>query len=245
MKDKWLYERFVAHRGLHGGEIRENTMQAFEAAVKNGYNIELDVQLTKDKVVVVFHDLNLARLTDCDKDVSDLTYEELKKVRYKDSQAGIPAFKDVLKLCEGTNSGLMIEFKKRSLDEQDTELEEIVLPMLKSYKGNFIVKSFNPFSVDFFRTHAPEFTRGFLSDALTIEDYPEAARQMVLELTSDTEKKVDFIDFGVNRLDASEFLKGIEGKMPLIVWTVRSQEVYDKIKNRVNNIIFENFIPKQ
>ena len=244
MKDKWLYERFVAHRGLHGGEIKQNTMLAFENAVTCGYNIELDVQLTKDKVPVVFHDLCLANLTDSQKDVRDLTWEELQKVRYKDSQANIPSFQEVLDLCEG-KTGLMIEFKKLSLDEQNYELEDVVLPMLKNYKGEFIVKSFNPFSVDYFRKNAPEFTRGLLSDALTIEDYPEDARPMVLDLLGETEKKVHFFDFGVNRLDLSELLRSVEGKMPLIVWTVRSQEVYDKIKDRVDNIIFENFIPKR
>lgn len=244
MKDKWLYERFVAHRGLHGGEVKQNTMQAFENAVKNGYNIELDVQLTKDKVPVVFHDLTLAHLTAHEENVRDLTYEELKKVRYKDSDAGIPTFREVLDLCEG-KTGLMIEFKKLSIDDQNYELEDIVLPILKQYKGEFIVKSFNPFSVDYFRINAPEFTRGLLSDALTIEDYPITARQMILDLTGDTEKRVDFFDFGVNRLDQSTLLASVEGKMPLIVWTVRSQEVYEKIKDRVDNIIFENFIPKR
>jgi glycerophosphoryl diester phosphodiesterase len=217
-------------------------MQAFENAIKNGFNIELDVQLTQDKVPVVFHDLHLNDLTDCEKDVRDLTLQELKNVRYKNSTAGIPTLLEVLELCEG-KTGLMIEFKKLSVDEQNYELEDIVLPMLKSYKGEFIVKSFNPFSVDYFRTHAPELTRGFLSDALKIQDYPETARQLVSELVTDTEKRVDFFDFGIGRLDSSEFLQSVEGTMPLFVWTVRSQETYEKIKHRADNIIFEGFIP--
>ena len=50
-----------AHRGLHDnkGDAPENSMKAFEKAVDSGYGIELDVQLSKDKVPVIFHAFTL------------------------------------------------------------------------------------------------------------------------------------------------------------------------------------------
>ncbi|MBQ9123308.1 MAG: hypothetical protein IJY10_07450, partial [Lachnospiraceae bacterium] len=53
-----------AHRGLHDNESEapENSMAAFRKAVEGGYGIELDVQLTKDQVPVVFHDFTLQRM---------------------------------------------------------------------------------------------------------------------------------------------------------------------------------------
>lgn len=241
MKDKWLYEKFIAHRGLHGGKIKQNTIEAFKKAIENGYNIELDVQLTKDRIPVVFHDLFLDNLTDGRGNVRDLIFNEVREVRYKDSHAAIPPFEEVLELCEG-KTGIMVEIKKLSLEDESTEIEDAILPMLKAYRGDFVVKSFNPYSVDYFRQKAPGFTRGFLSDALTIEDYPENVRPLVKELVSETEKKVDFIDFNAGLLEKSDFYKSI-AKISTIAWTIRSQKAYDRIKDKVDNIIFEGFIP--
>jgi glycerophosphoryl diester phosphodiesterase len=59
----WLIERPVAHRGLHGNGVIENTLGAARAAVDANCAIEVDVQLTADNEVVVFHDDTLDRLT--------------------------------------------------------------------------------------------------------------------------------------------------------------------------------------
>ena len=48
-----------AHRGLHGGDIPENSLAAFRLAAEAGYGIELDLQLSRDGEVMVFHDYTL------------------------------------------------------------------------------------------------------------------------------------------------------------------------------------------
>ena len=68
-----IWDKPIAHRGLHGGDIPENSMPAFERAVDNGYNIELDVHITIDGVVVVFHDDTLTRVCGVDKKIADCT----------------------------------------------------------------------------------------------------------------------------------------------------------------------------
>ncbi|MBO5477932.1 MAG: hypothetical protein J6A15_09305 [Clostridia bacterium] len=63
--------KFVAHRGLFNKEdIPENSIKAFELCVQKGYAIELDVNMTKDGYLVVFHDANLKRMTEIKYDVS-------------------------------------------------------------------------------------------------------------------------------------------------------------------------------
>lgn len=52
-----------AHRGLHGAGASENSLEAFEAACQAGFGVELDVQLSRDGVAVVFHDDTLFRMT--------------------------------------------------------------------------------------------------------------------------------------------------------------------------------------
>ena len=77
---KEFYNRHYAHRGLHDNktDAPENSAKAMQLAVENGYGIELDVQLTKDEKVVVFHDATLKRMCGVDAKVNSMTYEELK-----------------------------------------------------------------------------------------------------------------------------------------------------------------------
>ena len=74
----WLTSTLIAHRGMFSEEenIPENTLPAFARAMEHGYIIELDVAMTKDKKIVVFHDKKLKRLFDrCLP--GDMDYEEL------------------------------------------------------------------------------------------------------------------------------------------------------------------------
>lgn len=70
-----------AHRGLHTEDKRvpENSLEAFRLAAEAGYGIELDVQLSKDGRVVVFHDDTLDRVCGVRGRVDDYKYDELKK----------------------------------------------------------------------------------------------------------------------------------------------------------------------
>ncbi|MFT4144000.1 MAG: glycerophosphodiester phosphodiesterase family protein, partial [Mobilitalea sp.] len=94
--DGWLY----AHRGLHDnkGAAPENSLKAFRLAAEQGYGIELDVQITKDLVPIVFHDRNLQRACGTAYKVSELTYEEISKYTLFHSKEKIPTLEQVLKV---------------------------------------------------------------------------------------------------------------------------------------------------
>ena len=74
-----------AHRGLHDGGKAENSLSAFAAAKAAGYGIELDVRLTKDGEMVVFHDSTLNRICGVEGRVADFTLDELRKFRLSDT----------------------------------------------------------------------------------------------------------------------------------------------------------------
>ena len=92
----WLVEYPIAHRGLHTDEMPENSLGAFQNAIDNGYPIELDVHLTCDGTVVVFHDDSLARVTNKDGYVKNLTKDTLKDYSLFGTKYTIPTFKEVL-----------------------------------------------------------------------------------------------------------------------------------------------------
>ncbi len=245
MKD-WLYDTYVAHRGIYDNDagVIENTMPAFRKAVEMGYNIELDVQLTKDGQLITYHDDNLKRIFGIDKFVDEFTFDELQSLRFLQSEtARIPLFSEVCELCAG-KVGIMIEIKKKASNELDHKVEDELLKVLKPFEGklDFIVKSFNPFSVDYMRVKAPSYRRGFLSYANSLDDYKDYQQPMVERLLFDKDRKVEFFDFLIKKPE-SQLLKTMIGKMPIIFWTVDSQETYDLAMKLGNNIIFEHFNP--
>ena len=75
-----LLNKPFAHRGVHS-VYPENSLPAFASAVELGLGIELDVHLSLDGKVVVFHDDTLKRMTGQDKFVKYLNYDEIKKIR--------------------------------------------------------------------------------------------------------------------------------------------------------------------
>ena len=122
----------------------------------------------------------------------------------------------------------MIEVKKCAYEANVIDMEPEILRILKKYDGDFVVKSFNPFTVLWFLENAPEFTVGFLSEYDKIEDYREDSRAAVEKILFTGSRKADFFD----------------GKMPCFAWVVRSQRQFDGCKKDVSNIIFEDFIPE-
>lgn len=160
-KDKkpFMYKNF-AHRGLHKKDktVPENSLAAFERASSYGYGIELDVQLSKDGQVVVFHDDTLNRVCGVDSRVDEKTYDELSKISLCGTTQTIPLFSEVLKTVRGRGP-LIVELKNGKRNE---ELCEKTYALLEKYSGEYCIESFNPFIVRWFKKNAPEVIRASL-----------------------------------------------------------------------------------
>lgn len=159
-KAPFLYRNF-AHRGLHTEDqsVPENSLTAFAAAAEEGYGIELDVQLSKDGQVVVFHDDTLNRVCGVDARVDEKTYEELCELKLCGSEQTIPLFTEMLS-CVGGRVPLIVELKGGNKNQ---ELCEKTYAILKEYQGDYCVESFHPEIVAWFRFHAREVVRGQLA----------------------------------------------------------------------------------
>ena len=110
----WVVERCIAHRGLHNNNFPENSLGAFENAIKNSYPIELDVHLIADGTLAVFHDDTLARVCGKDGYVKNLTKSELKNYKLLGTEYCIPTLDEVLNLVNG-QVPLLIEIKNTTI----------------------------------------------------------------------------------------------------------------------------------
>lgn len=231
-----------AHRGLHDNktDAPENSMKAFQLAVDAGYGIEMDVQLSKDEVPVVFHDESLKRMCGVEGKVWEYTLEELQQMKLADSEETIPTFEKVLELVGG-KVPLIVEYK---LDVPSTRVCELADPMLQKYKGIYCIESFHPFAVRWYRKHRPEVIRGQLSqNFMKLDKYKgKFIFWMLSNLLTNVLTRPDFIAYNHNDYkDVSRNVCTKLGALP-VAYTVRSQEEYEKVKGAFDLFIFDSFI---
>ena len=231
-----------AHRGLHNEERAENSMSAFKAAVDGGFGIELDIRLSKDGKLVVFHDDTLDRVCGREGRVIDFTADELATFKLSGTNDGIPLFSDVLSLVDG-KIPLLVEIKENA---GDSTVSHATCEILKGYKGEFIVESFNPMSLKVVKENYPEIPRGILSHRYY--DYEKSRKPLFFLLQSlllNFLCRPAFIAYDHRHADAFglRFVRAFF-KVPTIAWTVRSAEEEKAArKNGFDGIIFENYLP--
>lgn len=235
----WLVETPIAHRGYHDKTAPENSLAAFEKAIEKGYGIELDVQLLADETVAVFHDDSLARMTGNDGYLKYLNKGDLKALTLKGTKETIPTLEEVLALVDG-KVPLLIEIKNKY---KVGKLEQKVIDMLKNYSGEYAVQSFNPFSVSYFKKHAPQILRGQLAGSLKNEKSISALKKFLLKRMRFNKKvsEPNFIAYEAAALP-NRFVKKYKN-LPLLAWAIKSKEEYLKIIKHCDNIIFEGFEP--
>lgn len=235
-------DKMYAHRGLHNGERAENSMSAFKAAVEQGYGIELDIRLSKDGQLVVFHDDTLNRVCGVEGKVIDFTAEELSRLSLSGTGEGIPLFADVLKAVDG-KVPLLVEIKE---NPGDKSVSLAACQMLGEYRGPYIVESFNPLSLHTVRKTDKKIVRGVLSENFYQHEEYRKPMYMVLQLLLlNFLARPAFIAFEHTHHSAFSLrFCRFFFKVPTLAWTVRSaEEEAEARRNGFDGIIFENYIP--
>ena len=235
----WLVETPIAHRGLHSKTAPENSLAAFAAAIEKGYAIELDVHLLADGTVAVFHDESLARMTGNDGYLKYLNKEDLKALKLAGTKETIPTLAEVLAFVN-TKVPLLIEIKN---EHKVGKLEQAVINLLKEYKGEFAVQSFNPYSLSYIKNHAPNFLRGQLSGSFKGTKLAWVKRFLLKRMRFN--KKVSqphFIAYEAAALP-NRFVRKFKN-LPLLAWPVSSKTEYLRVVKHCDNIIFEKFEPE-
>ena len=245
MAPDWLAARAIAHRGLHGGDVLENTIAAAEAAVSAGYGIEADLQLTADEEVVVFHDDTLDRLTRASGPLSARKATDLRKVPFRAGAGHIPNLREFLATVRG-RVPLYLELK--SAWDGDTRLVERAAAVLASYSGPAALMSFDPDLVKAVGEVAPTIPRGIVAESAQFRGewkrMPWPQRFALGNLLHLSRTKPDFVAYGIRDLPALApfFARRFLG-LPLLTWTVRTPADQARAKRWADQMIFEGFRP--
>lgn len=242
----WLVERPIAHRGFFDNVngIPENSLLAFERSIKYNYPIELDVHVTDDGTVVVFHDYELSRMTGKDGYTVHLKAQDLSSFKLLGTDTHIPTLSETLDFIDG-RVPILIEIKTATTTKTGKN-EAIILEVLKNYKGEFAIQSFNPFTLEWFANNAPEITRGLLSSywPKSNPERPKSAtvRWALRNMIFAKRAKPNFISHDVISLPNRHTKKWKH--IPLISWVISNQDEYIQALQVSDNAIFQDFEPQ-
>lgn len=236
-------KRTFAHRGLYAKDqsVPENSLAAFAAAVQAGYGVELDVQLTKDKRLVVFHDDTLKRACGVDARLDAYTYGELRAMPLFGTNHRIPLFSDVLGVIDG-RIPVIVELKSGGDWPGNCES---TLSHLRACKGPYCVESFDPHIVRWFRKNAPDILRGQLSEAYRFSSKaaPWYTALLMSRVLTNVFTRPQFIAYRIGpkclSVRAAEWLGAMR-----VCWTARPEHDWGSLTRQNDCIIFEHFRPE-
>jgi glycerophosphoryl diester phosphodiesterase len=239
----WLIARPLAHRGLHDDQngIIENTPSAFAAAIAARYGIECDLQISSDGEAMVYHDDALGRLTEASGRLDAMTAAELKRVTFKATQDRMITLGELCDFVAG-RAALLIELK--SPRAGDRRLAARAAKVLSGYAGQAAVMSFEPAQIAALHGIAPRLPRGMALRNHSWADFSSAPRRAFVGIANALRAQPRFIAYPVANLPAllPRVTRNLFG-LPLLAWTVRSEDDRRKAARYADQMIFEAFRP--
>jgi glycerophosphoryl diester phosphodiesterase len=241
----WLTARPLAHRGLHNAAVGtiENTASAFSAAIAGGYGIECDLQISADGEAMVYHDNALGRLTEGSGRLADMNAADIRQVRFKQSADRILTLTELCDLVAGRVT-MAIELKSRF--DGDRRLAQRAATVLASYNGPAAAMSFDPSVVEALRAIAPGLARGIVAQRHCDEwpGLPPPLRREMAYLLHLPRTRPCFIAYAIRDLPALAPLAArMIFRLPLLTWTVRSEDERRRAGAYADQMIFEGWLP--
>jgi len=236
-----FYGLNCAHRGLHTRDQKtpENSLPAFVAARKHGFGVELDVHLTKDEQIVVFHDDNLIRACSVDKPLNSLDYAELSGLTLFNTNERIPLLTEALEVLGDTP--LIVEIK--SDRKNNAKLCENTLNILRNNCKTWCIESFDPNVGAWFKKNAPDVLRGQLSSIPgKLESVSRLTAFLLGNLLTNFLSRPHFIAYSNDRHPPIARFCMLMKPMN-VIWTIYPDDDIKKCEKENDVIIFEYYKP--
>jgi glycerophosphoryl diester phosphodiesterase len=224
--------KITAHRGT-SVDAPENTLESFSKAIDDMSDyIELDVQLTKDGAVVVMHDKNAYRTTGVDKNISDMTLEEVKQLDagsyFGEEFAGeqVPTLREVLELVNG-RVALNIELKSTSANLD--KLTQKVVELIHEYDivEKCVITSLDYYALKYTKRYDEKIQTGYILSVAYGDFY--------------NMESVDFFSVNASFLSKRTVDAIHNAGKQVYAWTVNNDTSIKNLTNKgVDNIITDN-----
>jgi glycerophosphoryl diester phosphodiesterase len=219
-----------AHRGLWGGRVPENSLAAFHSARSHGVGAELDVRLSADGELHVFHDSILQRMCGVATALDSLTAKELETV-FLPNGFPIPKLEDVLAVMG--ELPVLIELK---VDAPGGDLAERVAGLIEGHSGRMAVMSFDEPTVAHLCQLVTDRPVGLL-----IAAEPLLGADVVRAKAA--KGRAMGCDYLAPQLTSLATVDELAGGLPLVTWTLRDLTDLELARKYAAAPIFEGFSP--
>lgn len=224
-----------AHRGLWSANgPPENSLEAFRRARMAGLGIEFDVRPARDGTPVVFHDDTLDRMTKRSGKTEELNSKELSRLSLADTSERLPAFVELLRIWP-YQLPLLTELKIDGKTDPEAFARRVG-DRLAHWKGFAAAMSFSEKAV---RALPMGLMRGQLIGAAA--KVGEDIFDGVLERA--VRGRVDYLAVHTSDIERAA-LKSQGSNLPIVVWTVRSEDELERCKAQNAAVIFEHMDPE-
>ena len=222
MKEK---HKLFIHRGKLNKNVVENTLLGFVKCLDANYMIELDIRLSKDNIIIIFHDLSLKRMANINKNIENYTYDEIKNIKIKNIYQ-IPTLESMLNFVNG-KVPILIDVKGNI---KNYKLEDELLRLLKNYNGDIYIQSFQVRSLNYMWKKSKMYKYGLLVlNDLHLKIFTKLWIKFCCSFIS---CHIDFVK--------SKYMQKIRKNKLLIGWTITNKKDIDKYKDYCDNFICEN-----
>ena len=244
--------------------IPENSMAAFRMAVRYGFGAELDVHLTADGRLAVYHDTSLFRVCGVNEEIENLTMDQIRQLPLLGTKNRIPEFTQVLDLYTS---------RKAQTDREDSRQEDggrLHLPLIIELKAeknvkelcravmeavdryptlNYCIESFDPRVVYWLRKNRPDVIRGQLTENFCRSR--EAVRKWGYIMTfgmwcgaPDILSRPDFISSKFR--DRRNLIMRLRHRLGVkqVNWTIKNHRQMANVDKEGGLSIFERFMPR-
>lgn len=236
----WVRRWYYAHRGLftRDQKVPENSLASFSAAAEAGYGIELDIALTSDRQIAVFHDDSLDRMCGFQKKIWEVSTDDLSGLRLAGTEESIPLLPDVLALVNGRGP-IIVEIKTSPFRR---ELCEIAARVLDGYSGEYCIESFDPLIVAWFRRHRPGVLRGLLASRGNKKGLAYRMEWFILRyMLVNALARPQFIAYRIEDAGNLAFRLCRRLGVLTVAWTIRDDKCWEASKRLYDTAIFETW----
>lgn len=233
----------VAHRALHNADATcpENSLAAIRAAMTAGYAIELDLQLSANGDVFVFHDEDLSRVTGASGRVDKTPSDRLKALTLLGGREAPPPLAEVLALVSGAVP-LLLEFKAQR--DGGERLVAAAAALLRGYRGDLAVMSFDPGIVSLLARDLPDVARGLTTMTWRGAEAEGLSKATLARLNAIADYEATgatFISHHHRDLDSAPVTRLREQGADVLCWTIRSAAEEARARQIACNVTFEGY----
>ncbi len=213
---EFLNHSIIAHRGIYNNiTIYENTLESIMYAVRNNLTVEIDIRLTKDNNIILFHDEDMRRFIKLKDKINSIELNDLNYI----SPFHVPTLEEVLKEVNGVVP-IIIDIK-----EENNNIKDILLKKLENYNGNVAIQSFNYDIIKFFKK------KKYITGLLISDKKNKKYLFKNLDF--------DFLSIKYDCIDKMK-IKELKNKYYLIGWTITNRDDVNYYIKYYNNLIIDN-----